>query len=105
MARPKRCRRIRSIPDSRYFKPIGIPLAVLEEVALSFDEYEAIRLADLQSLYQDQAAEQMGVSRQKRRRRRVNGAKLSPFGRALIKFQDVNMSSFACCVAGSATEC
>ena len=64
MARPKRCRRINSTPGSSYFKPRGIPLAVLEEVALSFDEYEAIRLADLEALYQDRAAEQMGVSRQ-----------------------------------------
>jgi uncharacterized protein len=63
MARPKRCRRISSTPGSRYFKPRGIPLSVLEEVALSFDEYEAIRLADLESLYQEQAAKQMGVSR------------------------------------------
>ena len=64
MARPKRCRRISSTPGSSYFKPRGIPLAVLEEVVLSFDEYEAIRLANLESLYQEQAAEQMGVSRQ-----------------------------------------
>ncbi|MGE5259115.1 MAG: DUF134 domain-containing protein, partial [Hyphomicrobiales bacterium] len=64
MARPKRCRRINSTPGSSYFKPRGIPLALLEEVILSFDEYEAIRLADLESQYQDQAAEQMGVSRQ-----------------------------------------
>jgi predicted DNA-binding protein (UPF0251 family) len=64
MARPKRCRRIGSTPGSIYFKPRGIPLAVLEEVALSVDEYEAIRLADLERLYQEQAAAQMGVSRQ-----------------------------------------
>jgi predicted DNA-binding protein (UPF0251 family) len=64
MARPKRCRRISSTPGSRYFKPKGIPLSAIEEVALSFDEYEAIRLADLNGLYQEQAAELMGVSRQ-----------------------------------------
>lgn len=64
MARPKQCRRISSSPGSRYFKPRGIPLAVLEEVALSFDEYEAVRLADFEGLYQEQAAEKMGVSRQ-----------------------------------------
>lgn len=64
MARPKRCRRISSTPGSSYFKPRGIPLSALDEVALSFDEYEAIRLADLESQYQEQAAEQMGVSRQ-----------------------------------------
>ena len=35
----------------------------LEEVALSLDELEALRLADLEGLYQDEAAERMGVSR------------------------------------------
>jgi uncharacterized protein len=64
MARPKRCRWVSSTPGSIYFKPRGIPLTILEEVALSFDEYEAVRLADLEDLYQEQAAEKMGVSRQ-----------------------------------------
>jgi predicted DNA-binding protein (UPF0251 family) len=35
----------------------------LEEVALSVDEFEALRLADLEGLYHDGAAERMGVSR------------------------------------------
>lgn len=30
---------------------------------MSLDEFEALRLADLEGLYQEQAAEQMGVSR------------------------------------------
>jgi len=37
---------------------------MLEEVILTVDEFEAIRLADLESLYQDQAAEKMNLSRQ-----------------------------------------
>ena len=64
MARPKNCRRVGSIPESNYFKPRGIPLSVLEEVVLTVDEFEAIRLADLENLYQEQAAEKMNVSRQ-----------------------------------------
>jgi len=64
MARPRNCRRVGSIPGSTYFKPKGIPLPVLEEVVLTVDECEAIRLADLESLYQEQAAERMKVSRQ-----------------------------------------
>jgi len=36
----------------------------LEEVVLSLDELEAIRLADLDGLYQEEAAGQLGVSRQ-----------------------------------------
>jgi uncharacterized protein len=64
MARPINCRRVGSMPESTYFKPRGIPLSALEEVVLTVDEFEAIRLADLKSLYQEQAAEKMKVSRQ-----------------------------------------
>ena len=64
MARPRNCRRVGSIPESNYFKPRGIPLAMLEDVILTVDEFEAIRLADLESLYQEQAAQKMNVSRQ-----------------------------------------
>jgi len=39
-------------------------MRMLETVELAKDELEAIRLADLEGLYQEQAAEQMGVSRQ-----------------------------------------
>jgi len=45
------------------FKPAGVPRSELEEVVLSLDEFEALRLADLEGLYQEQAAERMGVSR------------------------------------------
>jgi uncharacterized protein len=64
MARPRNCRRVDSMPGSNYFKPRGIPLSTLEEVVISVDEFEAIRLADLKGLYQEQAAERMKVSRQ-----------------------------------------
>lgn len=37
---------------------------MLETVELAADELEALRLADFEGLYQEQAAEQMGVSRQ-----------------------------------------
>ncbi|MCJ7664709.1 MAG: DUF134 domain-containing protein, partial [Desulfobacterales bacterium] len=47
MARPRNCRRVGSIPESNYFKPRGIPLRLLEDVILTVDEFEAIRLADL----------------------------------------------------------
>jgi predicted DNA-binding protein (UPF0251 family) len=64
MARPKNCRRVGFLPDAKYFKPRGIPLSVLEEVVLTVDECEAIRLADFEGLYQEQAAGKMAVSRQ-----------------------------------------
>jgi len=64
MVRPINCRRVGSMPESNYFKPRGIPLSALEEAVLTVDEFEAIRLADLEGLYQEQAAEKMNVSRQ-----------------------------------------
>ncbi len=63
MARPRNCRRVGLVPGSTYFKPRGIPLIALEEVILTVDELEAVRLADLEGLYQEQAAERMNVSR------------------------------------------
>jgi uncharacterized protein len=63
LARPPCRRRVKALPPCSYFKPAGIPMSRLEEVALSVDEFEAIRLADLEGLYQDDAATQMGVSR------------------------------------------
>ena len=64
MPRPCRCRRIRCHPDTNYFKPRGIPLDSLEEVNLTLDELEAVRLADLEELYQEDAAKKMNISRQ-----------------------------------------
>lgn len=46
-----------------YFKPAGIPLRQLGEVVLTVDQVEALRLADGEGLYQDEAARRMGVSR------------------------------------------
>jgi len=46
------------------FKPCGIPKDQLETITLTFDELEAIRLADFEGLYQVQAAQVMNISRQ-----------------------------------------
>ena len=64
MSRPCRCRRIRCKPDINYFKPRGIPADMLEEVNLTLDELEAVRLADFDGLYQEDAAKKMNISRQ-----------------------------------------
>jgi len=85
--RPPCPRRVSEPPRFAYFKPAGIPASVLEEVALSVDELEALRLADLEGLYQEQAAARMGVSRAtfarivEAARRKVAGALVH--GRAL----------------------
>ncbi len=56
MSRPKCCRRIHGYPNCKIFKPVGVPVLSLEEVVLSIDEFEVIRLADLERLYHGQGA-------------------------------------------------
>jgi predicted DNA-binding protein (UPF0251 family) len=64
MVRPKTCRRVHGEPNCTVFKPAGIPSAALEQVTLAMDEFEAVRLADLEQLYHEEAAKKMNVSRQ-----------------------------------------
>ena len=64
MSRPVKTRRVGCNPQANYFKPRGIPVADLDEIVLTMDELEAIRLADLEECYQEAAAQQMEVSRQ-----------------------------------------
>jgi predicted DNA-binding protein (UPF0251 family) len=45
------------------FRPAGIPAREIGEIVMTLDEFEAVRLADLEGLYQEQAAARMGVSR------------------------------------------
>jgi uncharacterized protein len=61
--RPFCLRRVGFVPGATYFKPAGVPLRVLEEVVVTLDELEALRLADLEGLYQEQAAKKMNISR------------------------------------------
>jgi predicted DNA-binding protein (UPF0251 family) len=63
MPRPRCYRRVAGRPTAAVFKPIGTPVTRLEETVMTLDEFEAIRLADLGGLYQEQAAEEMGISR------------------------------------------
>jgi len=63
MSRPQKCRRVEFLPNVTYFKPAGIPLRDLEEVCMSIEEAEAIRLKDIEGLEQAQGAEKMNISR------------------------------------------
>ncbi|MFC1912013.1 DUF134 domain-containing protein [Chloroflexota bacterium] len=63
MSRPPKYRRVAFLPNVTYFKPAGIPLRALEEVQLSVEEAEAIRLKDLEGLEQEEGAERMNISR------------------------------------------
>ena len=63
MVRPQKNRRVAFNPEISYFKPRGIPMFDLEEVRLTVDQREAIRLSDLLGLSHEDAGRRMGVSR------------------------------------------
>jgi predicted DNA-binding protein (UPF0251 family) len=63
MPRPHKCRNVAGNFAVSAFKPAGVPGRGLAVVELRLDELEAIRLADLEGLYQEQAAEKMSISR------------------------------------------
>jgi len=63
MPRPLKRRFVDGSPIATAFKPAGVPVRGLAAVELRFDELEALRLADLKGLYQEEAAKQMGISR------------------------------------------
>ncbi|NCO96509.1 MAG: hypothetical protein COY38_01690 [Candidatus Aenigmarchaeota archaeon CG_4_10_14_0_8_um_filter_37_24] len=62
MSRPRLCRRVRLKPNITYFKPAGVRMVDLQETVLAVDEYEAVRLKDLEGLEQEEAAKKMNIS-------------------------------------------
>ncbi len=60
MPRGFKCRRVCSVPDNRVFTPQNPCEAT---VLLTVEELEAVRLCDLESLEQDEAAVSMNISR------------------------------------------
>lgn len=63
MPRPPKPRAVRHDPQVVYFKPAGVQLRLLQEVALGLDELEAMRLADLENLSHEEVGALMNVSR------------------------------------------
>ncbi len=62
MPRPPRCRRICQAPQYETFSPEECPRES-DSVTLTLDEYEVIRLVDLEKKTHEQCAAQMDISR------------------------------------------
>ncbi|MBU2567554.1 MAG: DUF134 domain-containing protein [Elusimicrobia bacterium] len=61
--RPKKIRWIKCEPGEKCFRPQCKPLSKLKGVVLTIDEFEAIRLSDLEGLDQEKVAKKMRVHR------------------------------------------
>ena len=62
MTRPRLCRKLGFKPKAHYFKQQGIPMRELEEVNLTKEEMEAIKLKDFDGLEQTESAQKMNTS-------------------------------------------
>jgi len=63
MPRPRLCRRIKFNPNIVYFKPQGVPMRMLDEIELTAEELEALRLKNAKDLDQSEGAKLMKTSR------------------------------------------
>ncbi|NOY22572.1 MAG: DUF134 domain-containing protein [Acidobacteria bacterium] len=63
MARPQKRRFVGMEPGFRVFKPVGIPTVEIEQIVMTLDEFEAIRLVDFDGMDHEGAAILVGISR------------------------------------------
>lgn len=64
MPRPVKYRKIENLPEYTYFRPAGKKRCHTEEITIKIEEFEAMRLKDIEELNQEECAEKMNVSRQ-----------------------------------------
>lgn len=65
MSRPQRSRRICNVPEISHFVPLSVPDCGKnsDEVILTLDEYEVLRLVDREGMTHSECAAQMNISR------------------------------------------
>lgn len=63
MPRPRKWRKVCCLPDSNRFGPLDVPAQGGFFITMTVDEYETIRLIDLEGLSQEECAGQMSVAR------------------------------------------
>ncbi len=63
MPRPRKWRKVCCLPESNRFGPLNQPADSDNYVVMTVDEYESIRLIDLEGLTQEECAVQMNIAR------------------------------------------
>ena len=63
MPRPRKWRRICCLPENTRFGPLDNPAQIENFIHMTFDEYETIRLIDLEGMTQEECAGQMNIAR------------------------------------------
>jgi len=63
MPRPRKWRKVCCLPESNRFGPLDLPPNAENFVHMTVDEYETIRLIDLEGMNQEECAKQMNIAR------------------------------------------
>ncbi len=63
MARPRKWRRVCDLPEHNCFGPLNMHINKDHFVIMSIDEYESIRLIDLEGMTQEECSQRMHVAR------------------------------------------
>lgn len=63
MPRPIKWRRICRLPERSRFGPLGVTISDENLIKMTVDDYETIRLIDLEGFTQEECAKQMNVAR------------------------------------------
>lgn len=63
MPRPRKCKKVCCLPENNLFGPINVGDIYNEVITMTVDEYETIRLIDLEEMTQEECAYKMNVAR------------------------------------------
>ena len=63
MPRPRKWRKVCCLPESNRFGPLGSSKDDANYIVMTVDEYETIRLIDLEGFTQEECANQMNIAR------------------------------------------
>ena len=96
--RPQKMRQVKCEPSERCFRPKCRPLSEVEKVYLTIDEFEAVRLADVERLKQETAAKKMCISRPTFSRI-INSAH-AKIGDALVNIKAIRIEGGCCSIRG-----
>jgi uncharacterized protein len=99
--RPQKTRQVKCEPAERCFRPKCLPLSKVEKVYLTIDEFEAVRLADVEGLKQEEAAKRIGVSRPTFSR--IINAAHAKIGDALVNIKAIKIEGGCCNFTGENT--
>ncbi|GKU23194.1 DUF134 domain-containing protein [Clostridium folliculivorans] len=63
MPRPRKCRKVCCLPEREIYGPLDVSVNEDNLIIMTVDEYETIRLIDLEGFTQEDCANQMNIAR------------------------------------------